>query len=98
MINLSEPIEFDWNKGNKDKNWKKHRVKNKECEEIFYDEDKRIINDVLHTGKEKRYILLGKTKKDRLLFTVFTMRKKKVRIISSRDINSRERRLYEKAT
>ena len=76
----------------------KHQVTNRECEEVFFDKNKKISKDVLHSNKEKRYILLGKTKKDRLLFIIFTIREKKIRIVSARDINKKEVRLYEKTT
>ena len=89
---------FLWDKGNLDKNWAKHKVKNTECEEVFFDKKKVQFKDVLHSGKEERFILLGKTKKDRLLFLAFTLRGDKVRIISARDTNKRERKLYEKET
>jgi len=95
VITIKEPHEFEWDKGNKDKNWLKHKVKNEECEEIFFDKKKKILKDVLHSGKEKRFIILGKTKKERLLFVVFTIRNKKVRVISARDINKKEVILYE---
>lgn len=95
MITIKEPYEFEWDKGNKDKNWLKHKVKNEECEEIFFDKKKKILKDVLHSGKEKRFIILGKTKKERLLFVVFTIRNKKVRVISARDVNKKEVILYE---
>jgi len=98
VLRIKEPIKFVWDKGNIDKNWKNHQVTNQECEEIFFDENKKISKDVLHSKKEKRYILLGKTKKDRLLFVIFTLRNKKVRIISARDINRKEVKLYEKTT
>jgi len=48
--------------------------------------------------QEERYILLGETKKRRPLYTVFTIRDKKIRIISSRDVNKKEVGLYEKTT
>jgi len=95
VITIKEPHEFEWNKGNKDKNWLKHKVKNEECEEIFFDKKKKILKDVLHSGKEKRFIILGKTKKERLLFVVLTIRNKKVRVISARDVNKKEVILYE---
>ena len=95
MITIKEPHEFEWDKGNKDKNWLKHKVKNEECEEIFFDKKKKILKDVLHSGKEKRFIILGKTKKERLLFVVLTIRNKKVRVISARDVNKKEVILYE---
>lgn len=89
---------FIWDKGNIDKNWLKHKVKNSECEEIFFDERKIILKDTFHSKKEKRFIILGKTRKNRLLFIVFTKRDNKIRIISARTINKKERRLYEKTT
>lgn len=88
-------ISFNWDKGNINKN-KKHQVDDKEAEEIFFDSNKQIYQDILHSDKEERHILLGKTKRGRLLYTVFTVRNKKIRIISSRDINKKEAKLYEK--
>ena len=98
MFSLKELIVFQWDKGNIDKNWKKHKVTNKESEEVFFDKDKKITKDKFHCRKEDRYILLGKTKKGRVLYIVFTIRNKKVRVISSRDINRKEGKLYEKIT
>lgn len=53
-----------------------------------------ISKDKFHSGKEERFIILGRTKEERLLFVVFTIRDKKVRIISTRDINRKEKQLY----
>lgn len=88
-------MEFEWDEGNVGKN-KKHSLEDKETEEPFFDKKRVIYKDIFHSKKEDRYILLGKTKKDRLLYTVFIMRGKKIRVISSRDINKKEVRLYEK--
>ncbi len=88
--------EFEWDVGNKGKNWKNHRVSDEECEEIFFDKDKKILKDTMHSAKEERHIVIGKTKSARLLFIVFTLRKNKVRIISARDLNKKEKYLYEK--
>jgi len=89
---------FQWDKGNIDKNLLKHGISDQECEEVFFDFNKKILKDVLHSGKEKRYILIGKTKKERLLFIAFTIRDNKIRAISARDLNKKEKRLYEKRT
>lgn len=89
------PQEFDWDAGNRGKNLKSHSVSDKECEEVFFDLDKKILKDVLHSGVEPRYILLGATKAQRILFLAFAIRKKKVRVISARDLNKREQHLYE---
>ena len=95
MIIFHEPLEFDWNRGNKDKNLHKHCASNQESEEAFFDPHKKILKDILHSGKESRYVLLGQTKEKRALFIVFTLRKHKVRVISARDLNRKERKLYE---
>lgn len=91
-------FEFEWDKGNLDKNTSKHNVANKETEESFLDENKVTFPDALHSSNEERFRIIGKTEKGRLLFIVFTKRRKKVRIISARDINRKEVQLYEKAT
>ena len=96
MIVLRKLLHFQWDKGNKDKNYAKHTVNVEECEEIFFDDNKKILKDSLHSGREVRYIIIGMTKERRLLFIVFTIRGDKIRIISARDLNKKERQLYEK--
>lgn len=92
---LKKPVAFDWDRGNIGKNIK-HKVEDKEAEEVFFDKKKVIYKDILHSQKEERFIVIGKTKKGRLLYTVFTIRGRKIRIISARDINKKEVKLYEK--
>lgn len=91
-------VEFEWDKGNRSKNWLKHRVSDVECEEVFFDHTKKVARDAFHSGREARYMLIGKTKIGRVLFVVFTMRKHKVRVISARDLNRKEQCLYEETT
>ena len=97
MLKLKSVKSFVWDKGNIDKNWTKHKVKNVECESAFLDKSKVSFKDVLHSKEEKRYILLGKTKQGKLLFVVFTKRSDGIRIISARDTKNKERKLYEEA-
>jgi len=94
---VGKVFEFEWDKGNVNKN-KKHKVKDKETEEVFFDKNKVIYKDKLHSKHEDRFIIIGKTKEDRLLYAVFTKRGKKNRIISARDINKKEVKLYEETT
>lgn len=88
-------FEFSWDKGNINKNLK-HKVDDKEAEEVFLDENKKTFKDKLHSNGEERFRIVGKTRKGRLLFVAFTIRGKKIRIISARDINKKEVKLYEK--
>ena len=92
---FKKSLEFEWDKGNKNKNFLKHRVSDGECEEIFFDPNKKIAKDNFHSAKEDRYIIIGRTKLQRILFLVFTIRKNKVRVISARDLNKKERKLYD---
>jgi len=92
---IKQLLEFEWDEGNRGKNFQKHKVSDGECEEVFFDPNKKIYKDVIHSGKEKRYILLGATKADRILFVVFTIRKSRIRIVSARDLNKKELYLYE---
>lgn len=95
---IPEPVEFVWDEGNQDKNWEKHKVTNDEAEQVFEDEKNVIYRDLFHSQTEERYIILGETSKKRLLYIVFTTRRGKIRIISARDINRKERKLYEETT
>lgn len=89
-------MEFEWDIGNSGKNLKSHGIFDQEAEESFSDDRKIQATDVTHSTKEKRYVLIGKTKKRRLLYIAYTMRNKRIRIISARDINRKERKFYEK--
>lgn len=92
---LIQASSFEWDKGNKDKNWSKHKVTQKESEEIFFHRPLLIFPDPYHSEKEKRYLALGQTAKKRRLFLAFTYRSKKIRIISARSMSRRERKNYE---
>lgn len=99
MIFDRKIIKFEWDKGNKNKSLQKYGISNNEAEETFFDSDKQEYPDPAHSKKEERKVLVGSTKKGRLLFIVYTKRIKKIRIISARDLNKKkERSLYEEAT
>lgn len=91
-----KPIGFEWDKGNKEKNWRKHKVDWRECEEVFFDKNLKTFYDIKHSQKEERFTALGKTNKGRKLFVVFTLRGNKIKVISARDMSKKERSLYEK--
>ena len=92
---LSFAKDFEWDEGNIKKNWERHRVSHIECEEVFFNRPIIVKNDEPHSTGEDRYFVLGKTDAGRLLFIVFTLRGNKIRIISARDINRKERKIYE---
>lgn len=92
---LLECTGFEWDEGNRDKNWIKHKVSNSECEEIFFNQPLIINFDKNHSKIEIRFYALGHTDLNRKLFIVFTIRNKKIRVISARDMSKKERKIYE---
>lgn len=86
---------FDWDAGNKHKNLK-HQVEYWECEQVFFNEPLIILDDPEHSIVEERCAAFGKTDKGRLLVIIYTMRGRKLRVISARDMNRKERSYYEK--
>ena len=98
MIDLSAVEGFDWDEGNAYKNLDKHAVTQIEAEQVFLGAP-LIAEDVRHSQDEMRYQALGPTLAERLLHVTFTLRDsgRKVRIISARDMNRKERAAYEQA-
>lgn len=97
MLDLTKITGFEWDKGNIDKSYQKHAITPNEAEEVFIDKNVGIERDINHQEIEARYIAIGLTLNEKLLFVVFTMRDSMIRIISARKANKKERRLYEKA-
>lgn len=95
MPKIQKQLAFDWDAGNIDKNYLKHNISQNEAEQIFLDKNLQVKKDFKHSGVEKRYVGLGMTRGDKLLFVAFTYRKLLIRIISARTASKSERRLYE---
>ncbi len=85
---------FDWDEGNVNKNWLKHKVSPAECEQIFFNRPLVIHDDIKHSEVEIRFYALGRTDSKRNLFIAFTVRKKRIRVISARDMSRKEREVY----
>ena len=92
---LSKCTGFEWDEHNSEKNWRKHRVTPSECEEVFFNRPLVVKDDTRHSEKEAHCYCLGHTDSGRLLFIVFTVRQNKIRVISARGMNNKERNVYE---
>lgn len=97
LHDLSKFTGFDWDAGNRDKNWRKHQVSLAECEQAFFNQPLLLLEDAKHSTKEARTLLLGITDEGRLLSVVFTERGAKIRVISARPMHKNERELYRHA-
>lgn len=95
MNQLADCVGFDWDEGNLLKNWEKHGVSAFECEQVFFNRPLVAAPDELHSSAEPRFYALGQTDASRLLFIAFTIRGRLIRVISARDMNRRERKVFE---
>lgn len=86
---------FDWDDGNARKSLDKHSVTQAEAEQVFAGEP-LTVRDVKHSETEARFNVLGETADGRLLHVTFTLRANntKIRIVSARDMNRKERAIY----
>jgi uncharacterized DUF497 family protein len=97
-VKLKKPFAFEWDKGDKEKNVIKHKIQNSESEEVFVNNPILLI-DITHSQAENRYLAYGVTDKKRQLVIAFTLRgenEEKIRIISSREQDKKEKELYQK--
>jgi uncharacterized DUF497 family protein len=97
MLDLSRVVGFDWDDGNSRKSTHKHFVSQAEAEQVFADERVMIADDVRHSQAEARYQAMGRSIEGRLLHVTFTLRanQTKICVISARDMNRKERAIYE---
>lgn len=91
---LSACTGFQWDTANSEKNWRKHGVSSRECEEVFLNVPFFVDEDIKHSSQEHRFYGLGQTDLGRALFIVFTVRNQQIRIISARDMHRKERIIY----
>lgn len=88
---------FEWDQGNQRKSHVKHGVSCDEVEEVFAVGSAAAIGvQVSPLVHEERLAIVGPTAENRLLVVVFTLRQGRVRPISTRPANRKEKRLYEK--
>ncbi len=96
MLDLARITGFNWDAGNSRKN-DKHDVSNAEAEQVFFNVPLLVASDAKHSDKESRLHALGVTDDGRRLQISFAVRDeaRKVRVISARDMNRKERIIYE---
>ena len=85
---------FEWDDGNGEKNWIRHRVSRGEAEQVFFHQPLVVADDDQHSTDEERFYSLGQTDRHRLLFVVLTIRGALIRVISARDMTKQEREVY----
>src|SRR5687767_13666668 len=86
---------FEWDSGNVIHLWQAHQVRPFEAEEAMKDTYAMQGPDEPHSKTESRFVVIGKTKKGRILFMAFTIRDEHIRILHARNAKKKEVNLYE---
>ena len=89
-------LSFEWDEDKALLNFHKHGVKFEEAVASFEDENSITFDDLKHSEEERRYFLIGICRDKKLLAVVHTIRGERIRIISARIANKKERKIYEK--
>lgn len=87
-------MSFEWHDSKDELNKNKHGLSFVEAQEAFYDEQRIVLKDTKHSGKELRYFCIGKTRSGGIATVRFTMRGENIRIIGA-GYWREGRRLYE---
>lgn len=92
-------MEFEWNESKAATNFKKYGVSFEEAKTVFDNPLAVIFDDETHSFvNERREIIVGHSRENRLLLVSFTERSTIIRIISARLATRREREDYERNT
>ncbi|MBC8431508.1 MAG: BrnT family toxin [Desulfobacterales bacterium] len=88
-------MRFEWDPKKSKRNLEKHGVSFEEAVTVFYDPLSATFDDPDHSVGEYRYITIGLSSRDRLLFTAHAERGESIRIISVRPATAHERKRHE---
>lgn len=86
---------FEWDPAKAAKNYRKHKVTFAEAAAVFLDPLAVTFDDPDHSEAEDRFITIGHSSRNRLLFVAHTDRKERIRIISARRATRKEAHDYE---
>ena len=88
---------FEWDAGNALKVVDRHDIEPGECEQAFFSQPFLIDADEKHSQQERRWRALGTTLAARYLYIVFTLRGSRIRVVAAREMNRKERRVYDQS-
>jgi uncharacterized DUF497 family protein len=90
-------MRFEWDEKKAANNLRKHRVSFAEAATVFEDPNAMTFDDPDHSRRESRFVTIGASRFDRLLFVAHADRSGRIRIISARRATRRESHDYEEA-
>ncbi|MGH7827298.1 MAG: BrnT family toxin [Candidatus Binatia bacterium] len=86
---------FEWDPRKEAENRRKHGISFREAATVFSDPLSTEFPDPDHSHDEQRYIIIGMSRRDRILVVAHTEEGDTIRIISARRATRPERRFYE---
>ncbi len=89
-------MKYEWDQSKATANFKKHGISFEEAKTVFDNILAVIFDDEAHSVGEKREIIIGHSKNNRLLLIAFTERSNAIRIVSARLATRREGEDYER--
>lgn len=87
-------MDYQWDQGKADLNWKKHRVDFADAVGVFEDDCALTFKEEVIPG-EQRFATVGMDFLGRILVVVYTYRGEDIRIISARPATKAERGTYD---
>ncbi len=95
-IENQDYFSYEWDLGNRTKNFIKHGITIEEAESVFHQPEAiRVLGEqVSPKVNEPRYGMLGLTSTLKHVFVCFTIRGSGIRIVHIRKMNRKERSLY----
>ena len=93
---IMDHIGFAWDRRKAQENQRKHGVSFEEAQSAFHDPEARVMDDPDHSHEEERFLLLGMSRKLRILLVCHCYRQKdlQIRLISARKANRAEEAQY----
>ena len=88
-------LNFEWDEQKATINKNKHGVSFEEANTVFGDPLSLTIDDPLHSKSEQRFIIIGRSIRQRTVVVIYVERRNNIRIISARLATSREKKTYE---
>ena len=89
-------LRFEWDERKAKANQKKHAVSFEEAQTVFFDDGAIEFPDPDHSEEEKRFLMLGRSFRLRILVVSHCFRKSEsvIRMISARKATRKERTAY----
>ena len=88
-------MEFEWDEDKAAANLSKHGVSFDKAKTVFHDPLYVDFFDPDHSHAEERYIIMGQSRRRRLLIVSYMEREDLIRLISAREATRGERGAYE---